>query len=172
VSVPAFFKPIVYSQAVLERTVGWAPLIMALLTVIIVLLRYGFGVGAIMAQEGVLYLHSALFMLGASCTLAADEHVRVDVLYRGFSARKKAWVNAIGHTIFTLPLCAVIALGSAGYVSESWHILESSPEPGGIPAVFLLKSLIPAMAGLLALQALVEIARALHRLTREEPRNA
>jgi len=172
VSVPAFFKPIVHSQAVVERTVAWAPIIMALFTVVIVLLRYGFGVGAIMAQEGVLYLHSALFMLGASCTLAADEHVRVDVLYRGFSARQKAWVNAIGHTIFTLPLCAVIALGSYGYVSESWHILESSPEPGGIPAVFLLKSLIPTMAGLLALQALVEIARALQCLTNEVPSNA
>lgn len=171
-SVPPFLRPFIHGQAALERTVGWAPLIMALLTVIIVLLRYGFGVGAIMAQEGVLYLHSALFMLGASCTLAADEHVRVDVLYRAFSDRQRAWVNAIGHTVFTLPLCMVIALGSLGYVSESWQILESSPEPGGIPAVFLLKSLIPAMAALLALQALTEIARALQKLTAEVPSNA
>jgi TRAP-type mannitol/chloroaromatic compound transport system permease small subunit len=134
------------------------------LTVYVVVLRYGFGMGAITAQEGVMYLHATLFMLGASCTLHADEHVRVDVFYRGFSIRQQAWINALGHVLFTLPLCAVIALSSVGYVGESWMIKESSPEPGGIPAVYLLKTLIPVMAALLAVQALAEVTRALTTL--------
>lgn len=151
----------------LSSVLSWLPLGMAGLTVFVVVLRYGFGLGAITAQEGVIYLHSALFMLGASCTLFADEHVRVDVFYRGFSPRQKAWVNALGHVLFTLPLCAVIAASSMGYVGESWRIQESSPEPGGIPAVFLLKTLIPVTAALLAMQALAEICRALSHLIGE-----
>jgi len=132
-------------------------------------LRYGFGLGAISAQEGVVYLHSALFMLGASCTLLADEHVRVDVFYRNFSLRSKAWVNALGHTMFTLPLCTLIVFSSLGYVGESWSIREVSPEPGGIPAVYILKTLIPLMAILLALQAVGEIFKSVHILIEQEP---
>jgi len=163
----AFVRQIDHSSRLLGRLLAWLPLVMALLTVGVVVLRYGFGVGAIAAQEGVIYLHSALFMLGASCTLLADEHVRVDVFYRQFGPRARAWVNALGHTVFTLPLCALIGASSFDYVHESWLIRESSPEPGGIPAVFLLKTLIPVMAGLLALQALAEIVRSVILLTRE-----
>jgi TRAP-type mannitol/chloroaromatic compound transport system permease small subunit len=48
---------------------------------------------------------------------------------------------------------------SSTYVANSWRILERSPEVGGLPGVFLLKTLIPVMAGLLLLQGLAEIAR-------------
>ena len=152
-----------------SRTVGnavaFAAIAMALVTTTVVILRYGFGQGAIAAQESVLYLHGALFMLGAAPTLLTDKHVRVDVFYRNFTDRQKHWVNTIGHTVFTLPFCTLIVFGSWGYVSESWSIMESSPEPGGIPAVFVLKTLIPAMALLLALQAVSLIIQGLIELS-------
>ena len=148
----------------LSHIIGWLPLLMALLTVFVVVLRYGFGVGAIAAQESVIYLHGALFMLGASCTLHMGGHVRVDVLYQRFTPRTKAWIDALGHVIFTLPLCALVGFSSQDYVIESWIARETSPEPGGIPAVFLLKTLLPAMAVLLALQALSEIMKSLKTL--------
>ena len=147
------------------NAVAFAAIAMALVTTTVVILRYGFGQGAIAAQESVLYLHGALFMLGAAPTLLTDKHVRVDVFYRNFTDRQKHWVNTIGHTVFTLPFCALIVFGSWGYVSESWSIMESSPEPGGIPAVFLLKTLIPAMALLLALQAVSLIIQGLIELS-------
>ena len=147
------------------NAVAYAAVAMALVTTTVVILRYGFGQGAIAAQESVLYLHGALFMLGAAPTLLTDKHVRVDVFYRNFTDRQKHWVNTIGHTVFTLPFCTLILLGSWGYVSESWSIMESSPEPGGIPAVFLLKTLIPAMALLLALQAVSLIIKGLIELS-------
>ena len=151
----------------LSRFIAWLPVVMAALTVVVVILRYGFGVGAIAAQESVIYLHGTLFMLGASCTLQAGEHVRVDVLYQRFNARKRAWVNALGHVVFTLPLCALIGFSSLDYVIESWSTLETSAEPGGIPAVFLLKTLLPVMAALLALQGLSEIFKSLVTLIEE-----
>ena len=147
------------------NAVAYAAIAMALVTTTVVILRYGFGQGAIAAQESVLYLHGALFMLGAAPTLLTDKHVRVDVFYRNFTDRQKHWVNTIGHTVFTLPFCTLIVFGSWGYVAESWLIMESSPEPGGIPAVFLLKTLIPAMALLLALQAVSLIIQGLIELS-------
>lgn len=145
----------------LGRSVSWCVPIMALLVLIIVVLRYGFNTGAIAAQESVQYLHAAIFMLGAAVALQADQHVRVDIFYRRFSERQQAWVNGLGHVVFTLPLCALIGWSSWDYVIDSWSAREVSPEPGGLPFVYLLKTLIPAMAMLLALQALAHISRAL-----------
>jgi len=141
------------------RALAWFCLIMALLTGLIVLLRYGFGIGSIAAQESVTYLHSALFMLGAAFTLKRDGHVRVDIFYRNFSERGRAWVNSIGTVLFLIPLCLFILGISWQFVGQAWAIREASPEPGGIPAVFLLKSLMPAMALLLLLQAVAELLR-------------
>jgi len=141
------------------RVLAWLCLAMALLTTVIVLLRYGFDLGSVAAQEAVSYMHGSLFMLGAAYTLKTGGHVRVDIFYQHFSARTQAWVNALGGIVFLLPLCAFIVGISWNYVAESWAIMERSPEPGGIPAVFLLKSLIPVMAINLFAQGLAEVLR-------------
>jgi TRAP-type mannitol/chloroaromatic compound transport system permease small subunit len=147
---------------------AWLMPMMAVVTTAVVVLRYGFNQGAIAAQESVLYLHSSAFMLGASYTLLTNQHVRVDVFYRRFSERTKAWVNAVGHVVFTFPVCVLIAVGSQHYVADAWAIRESSPEPGGIPAIYLLKTLIPMMGCLLALQGLSEVLKALATLSQRE----
>jgi TRAP-type mannitol/chloroaromatic compound transport system permease small subunit len=141
------------------RVLAWLVLAMAVVTAVIVIFRYGFNLGSIMAQEAVIYMHGCLFMLAAAYTLKQDEHVRVDIFYRNFSTRGAAWVNSLGAVVFLMPLCAFIFITSWDYVTESWAIREASPEAGGIPAVFLLKSLIPLMALNLSLQALAEILR-------------
>lgn len=141
------------------RLLAWLAVAMALLTALVVVLRYGFNIGSIAAQEAITYLHGTLFTLGAAYTLRRDGHVRVDIFYRRFSPRAKAWVNSLGSIVFLLPLCAFIFSISWNYVAESWAIRESSPEPGGIPAVFLLKSLLPLMAITLFMQGLAEVMR-------------
>lgn len=141
------------------RLLAWLTLAMALLTGVIVVLRYGFGIGSIPAQEAVIYMHGSLFLLGAAYALKVGAHVRVDIFYRNFSARNRAWVDSLGGIVFLLPLCVFILISSTDYVSASWAMRETSAEPGGIPAVFLLKSLIPLMAITLALQAVAEIFR-------------
>jgi TRAP-type mannitol/chloroaromatic compound transport system permease small subunit len=150
------------------RLLAWLVLAMALLTTVVVVLRYGFNTGSIMAQEAVTYMHGCLFMLGAAYALKSGAHVRVDIFYRNFSDRGRAWVNSLGGIVFLMPLCAFIGVSSWSYVTESWAILETSPEPGGIPAVFLLKSLLPLMAVNLFLQGLAETLRSTLVLV-EEP---
>jgi TRAP-type mannitol/chloroaromatic compound transport system permease small subunit len=141
------------------RTLAWLTLGMALLTGLIVVLRYGFGIGSIPAQEAVIYMHGSLFLLGAAYALKVGAHVRVDIFYRNYSRRTRAWVDSLGGILFLLPLCVFILISSANYVSVSWAMRETSAEPGGIPAVFLLKSLVPLMAINLALQAVAEVFR-------------
>jgi TRAP-type mannitol/chloroaromatic compound transport system permease small subunit len=151
------------------RLLAWLVLAMALLTTMVVVMRYGFNVGSIMAQEAVTYMHGCLFMLGAAYALKSAAHVRVDIFYRNFGPRGQAWVNCLGGIVFLMPLCAFIGFSSWNYVTESWLIHESSPEPGGIPAVFLLKSVIPLMAFTLFLQGLAETLRNALVLVEEPP---
>lgn len=151
-----------YIDAFTERSgqlLAWLALGMALMTTLVVVLRYGFNIGSIAAQESVTYMHGSLFLLGAAYALKSGAHVRVDIFYRGFSGRTKAWVNSVGGIVFLLPLCIFILMSSWDYAGESWSMFETSAEPGGIPAVFLLKSLVPLMAITLALQGIAEILR-------------
>ena len=74
----------------------------------------------------------------------------------------------LGHVVFTLPILLFIGLSSQDYVAESWRVLEDSPEPGGIHGVYLLKTLIPLMAGLLGLQAISTIIKGLAVLSSNE----
>ena len=141
------------------RALGWLLLLMMVITCLVVILRYGFGIGLVGMQESVTYLHATVFMLGTAYAYQKGEHVRVDIFYRNFSARRKAWVDSLGILIFLLPFCGLIFFSSLGFVSNSWSIFEKSGEPGGIPAVFLLKTLIPLMAVFLALQGVAELIR-------------
>ena len=146
-------------------TVQWLCVAMVGLTTLVVLLRYGFDIGSVAVQELVTYFHAALFMLGASYTLREDGHVRVDVLYRRWSPRRQSIVNAGGIIFLLLPTSLFIIWSSLPYVSQSWRITEESSEAGGLPFVYILKTLIPLMAGLLTLQGCVELYRHYKRIT-------
>lgn len=137
---------------------------MGVVTTAVVVLRYGFNAGAIALQESVLYLHATAFMLGIASTLKDGGHVRVDVLYSRLTARGQACIDLLGHCLFLLPVAGAIFWLSLPYVQASWAIFEGSPEVGGIPGIFLLKTLIPLMATLLAAQGLAEILKSLQRL--------
>lgn len=143
----------------LSQLISWFTLAMVLLTLLIVILRYGFNMGWIAMQESVMYLHAAVFMLGAAYTLKVDQHVRVDVFYRNFSIKTKALTNLIGTLLLLMPVNIFILVISWQYVMNSWELLEGSPEAGGLPLVFVLKSLILLFSISLCLQGLAEIIR-------------
>ena len=138
---------------------------MVLGTTLVVVLRYALNEGSILLQEAVLYLHALVFMLGIPYALKADAHVRVDLVYSRLGPRGRTVINLIGHVLFLLPVAGALLLYSQSYVTRSWRILEGSSEVGGIPGVFLLKTLIPVLAVLLLLQGLAEIARCIRTLT-------
>lgn len=132
---------------------------MVVVTVLIVILRYLFAVGAIPLQESVLYMHGLLFLLAIAYGVQQDTHVRVDLLYSRLTDRQRQLVNLTGHIVFLLPVGIFMLVTTLPYVSASWRVLEGSSEVGGIPAIFLLKTLLPVMAALLVLQGLSEILK-------------
>ena len=153
----------------LGKAVAWLTLLMVLLTFGIVVLRYGFNLGWIAMQESVLYFHGLVFMLGAAYTLKHDGHVRVDIFYQKYSSKQKACLNIFGTLLLLLPVCVFIFFISFNYVASSWQIMESSPEAGGLPLVYLNKSLILLLAITLSLQGLAEITRNILILCQKQP---
>lgn len=146
------------------RSVAWLVLGMMAVTGLVVVLRYGFAIGSIALQESVMYLHGLVFMLGIPYALKHDAHVRVDVLYGRFDQRGRDLVNLACHLLFLLPIAGFVVWVSWAYTGRAWAIREGSAEVGGIEAVFLLKTLIPVLGGLLFLQGLAEIGHIVLRL--------
>ncbi|GHF85543.1 TRAP transporter small permease subunit [Thalassotalea marina] len=141
------------------KTIMWFTLVMVIVSFLIVVLRYGFNLGWIAMQESVLYFHGFVFMLGAAYTLKADGHVRVDIFYQKFSQKNQAFVDLFGTLFLLFPVCFAIAFLSWDYVAASWHIMEKSGEAGGLPLVYLSKSLLILLAVTLSLQGLAEVGR-------------
>jgi TRAP-type mannitol/chloroaromatic compound transport system permease small subunit len=148
------------------KAASWLILFMVLITFVVVLLRYGFNLGWVWLQESVTYLHAAVFMLAAAWTWQEDGHVRVDILYRERSPRFRAWVNLVGTLLFLVPVCLYLLIIGWDYVAASWALREGSRQAGGLPLVYLLKSLILALPLLLLLQAACEIPEQLRGLRR------
>lgn len=129
----------------------------ALLVVLVtldVILRYCFATSFVMDQELEWTIFSAMFLLGAGYTLKENSHVRVDVLYHRAGKRTKALINCLGTVFFLLPGCWLVIKTSIPFVKASWAMGETSPDPGGLRAYYLIKALIPMGFVLLSLQAI------------------
>ena len=137
----------------------WLALAMVLVQFAIVVGRYVFGVNSIAVQESVLYMHASLFMVGAAYTLLVDKHVRVDILYAKASVQARRRIDIAGHLFLLIPAMAALLYWSWPSVVNSWKVLEGPISVGGIKAVFLLKSLIPAFCVLLIAQSVAILIR-------------
>jgi TRAP-type mannitol/chloroaromatic compound transport system permease small subunit len=146
------------------RAAAWLALAIVMLQFSLVIARYGFSVGSGKLTEAVIYAHAALIMLAAAWTLAAGGHVRVDVFYAHASPRRRALVDLIGSIVLLLPFALVLIWLSVPYAARSWAILERSQDIGGLPLVYLLKTLIPAFAALMGLQGVAQAIRAITAL--------
>lgn len=150
------------------RAAAWCALLMVLVQFVVVVMRYIFGIGSIMMQESVVYLHSFVFLIGAGYTLLKDGHVRVDIFYRTATPRNKAIVDILGVVFFLIPVSLLIWIYTWPYALKSWQVLEGSKETSGIHAVFILKSMILAFAALMILQGIALAARSAARLARSD----
>jgi TRAP-type mannitol/chloroaromatic compound transport system permease small subunit len=157
-------------NATIGRAVMWCTLLVVLVQFVVVLMRYVLGIGSLWLSESIIYGHAALFMLAAAWTLRENQHVRVDIFYADAPPRRKALVDLFGALLLLIPFAAVLAWLSLPYVARSWAILERSRETSGIPAVFLLKTLIPLFALLMALQGVSQAIRAVEVLRTADTR--
>lgn len=140
-----------------------ASMVVVVLTVVI--LRYGFSISFIWMQEAYVWLHAYIFMMGSGYTYLNNEHVRIDVFYRGASTKYKSIVDIIGNLFLLLPFIYIIWKFSFPFVSRSWSMGEVSREVGGLPALYILKSVILIFCVILFLQAISNIIKSIINLT-------
>lgn len=151
------------------RTISWLTAILVVVTTADVTMRYAFNTGFVLVQELEWHLFAVIFLCAAGFTLLKDGHVRVDIFYCRLSPRKKAFVNFTFAILFLFPTCFLLIKTSLPFVERSWAVLEGSPDPGGLPARYLLKGAIPVGFFLLALQGLSETIKNAHLLFRQYP---
>lgn len=145
------------------RLAAWLVLALVLVVVWDVSMRYLFQSGSIRLQELEWHLFSLIFLLGASETLRRDGHVRVDVMLRmaRVGPRGRAVVDLVGTAFLMVPFCLLVIVGSLPFVEASFQFGERSPDPGGLPARYVLKAAIPVGFGLLLLQGVAVMLRSL-----------
>jgi TRAP-type mannitol/chloroaromatic compound transport system permease small subunit len=137
------------------RIASWLVFVLALVMGGNVLLRYGFSLGWIWAQELEWHLLVPICLIGMSYALRHGEHVRVDILFASFSPRAKHAVDALA-AVLAMAFSALVIWLSLAYVAQSWSIGEGTANPGGIEYRYVIKSLIPIGFALLFLQSLAQ----------------
>ncbi len=147
-------------NAAVGRAAAWLAAVIVVLQFTVVVMRYLFDQGSIWMTESILYAHAALFLLAAAWTLSEGGHVRVDIFYASAEPRTRARIDLAGSLLLLLPFMGVLLYFAFPYTARSWAILETSRETSGLPAVFLLKTLIPIFAAMLALQGAAQAVRA------------
>ena len=140
------------------KVASWLTLSIVLLIVINVILRYSMSLGSVWSQELEWHLLAAMILFGISFSLLRGDNVRVDLFYANYTPQKKYIVDLVS-AILTIIIAVFFVKLSINYVGQSFSIGERSPDPGGIPMRWLVKSLIPIGFSLLALQGFAEMLR-------------
>lgn len=143
-------------NAFIGRSAAWLVLFMVLVQFGVVVMRYVFGAGSVLAQETILYMHATLFLVAAADTLLHDAHVKIDIFFARMTAQQQHLINLIGFIFLALPFAILIWVVSFDYVALSWAVQEGSRETSGIPALYLLKSVILVFALQIGLQSVSE----------------
>lgn len=141
------------------KTISWLTTILVVLVCFDVIIRYLFSDTKAWIMELEWHLFALTFLLGAAYCFLHDKHVRVDLFYAKFPEKDKALVNFIGALLFLIPWCIVIIWVSFNYARQSFLIGETSPDPGGLPALYIVKFAITAGVFLLLLQGISSLIK-------------
>jgi TRAP-type mannitol/chloroaromatic compound transport system permease small subunit len=134
------------------RAVSWLMFGMVVVVFGDVIFRYVLSRSFVWVQELEWHLFGLVYLLAAGYTMLHDEHVRVDIVYSKLSPRRKAWIDFALIWVFLFPSCLLIIYTAWPFVKASYLVNEGSPDPGGIPGRWALKSAIIVGFALLALQ--------------------
>ncbi|NNE25451.1 MAG: TRAP transporter small permease subunit [Saprospiraceae bacterium] len=137
------------------QAASWLTTILVVFVCFDVFRRYFLKDSSAWIMEMEWHLFAMIFLLSAGYTLKHNKHVRVDLFYEKLSKKDKGWVNLTGSLLFIIPWCVLIIWVSWNYAMNAWEIKEGSPDPGGLPARYLIKFCIPVGIFLLLLQSCV-----------------
>jgi TRAP-type mannitol/chloroaromatic compound transport system permease small subunit len=164
----SFVRAIDAANDLIGRVVMWLSLGIVLVCFAAVYLRYAVGTGMPWLQELYVWQHAIIFLIGAGFTLLHGGHVRVDLFYGIMSVRRRAMVDLAGTLFFLLPFVVVLAYEAVPLVVLSWQNNEVSVQPGGMPAIYVLKSMLHGFCLVVGLQGLAIAARSVLVLSGRE----
>lgn len=158
-TITKIFQTFEKINRVIGKVAAWLTFAMAVVTFVVVVMRYGFNTGSIKTQESVVYMHALLFMLCGAYCFQQGKHVRIDIFYSQLNPARKALVDILGGIFILSPVCLFTFYISWEYVSASWSYLETSREPDGLPFIYLLKTVLLIMPTMVFCQGLSDIWR-------------
>lgn len=144
--------------------VSWLTTVLVLVVCYDVFTRYFLKSSSVAVQELEWHLFAVIFLIGAAYTLKYDQHVRVDVFYMRFKPNVQPWIDLLGSLIFLIPFCLLGIWSSKIFVINSFLIKETSPDPGGLPARYILKAVIPVGFFLLLLQGIALVFKCIQEI--------
>ena len=127
--------------------------------------RYALGGSAVWAQELEWHLLLIVALVGVSVLMREGGHVRVDMVHERLPPTARHALDFLSMLLGAV-VAIVLIRYSSGFVESAWSTREGSPDPGGLPGRYLLKTLVPALLGLLAAQCLANAVRQLEALRR------
>jgi len=137
------------------KNVSWLSFLLVVVICIDVIFRYIFNFSVAWVTEIEWHFFGLLFLFGSGYALSEEKHVRVDLFYQKFSPIEKAQVNVVGTLFFLIPWSLTLAWYSFKYALQSFLIKETSPDPGGLGAIYFIKMAIPIGFILLFFQGLI-----------------
>lgn len=149
------------------KAASWFGVLMVIIISIDVIIRYLFKFTFIWITELEIYLFGFMFLFGSGYALKNEKHVRVDVFYSKLSEKKKAFIDLLGGLLYLVPWSYLVISGSWKYAYNSFKIGEGSAQPGGLPALYILKFAIAFGFILLLLQGIAEILKSIVVLTKK-----
>lgn len=155
-------------NALIGRVFSWLALAIVLVCFTVVVQRYLFSTTQVWMQDLYVWLSGIMFMAVSAHALMRDQHVRVDIFYQKASVRRKAWLDLIGVSFCLIPFCILVWVYAWPYVMRAWRLYEGSPNVGGMPGFFILKSFILVFVVVTLLQGLAMAARSILVITNRE----
>ncbi len=137
--------------------VSWLTALMVLVVFYDTVMRYAFEKGNVAIQELEWHIFAVVFLIGAAYALKNGAHVRVDIIYTRLGPKARAWIDLLGSFFFLIPFAVMVIYATQNFIANSWAVREISPDPGGLPARYALKAMIPVGFALLILQGVSEM---------------
>ncbi|HEV2603616.1 MAG TPA: TRAP transporter small permease subunit [Microvirga sp.] len=151
-------RTIDYLNERIGKITAWAIVVAVLVSAINAIIRKVFGASSNAWLELQWYLFGAVFMLCASWTLKANEHIRIDIISNKLTKRGRDWVDIFGHLLFLLPFVVVMIYLSFPFFIRSYQSGEISTNAGGL-IIWPAKALILIGFILLGFQWLSELIK-------------
>jgi TRAP-type mannitol/chloroaromatic compound transport system permease small subunit len=151
------------------RIGSWAAIPLVALIIVDVVSRRFFGTGSTMLQELEWHFHAVLFLLCLGYAYIRNAHVRIDLVREHIGARNRDLLELAGFFLVLAPFCLVMIWYSVDIAWRAWEQGEGSPNPGGLPHWWIIKSSVPLGLGLLLLSGAAVAIRKYLKLFAPEP---